>query len=191
MSDKREKILRAVLELFMEGGTAGLKVSAIAKRADVGKGTVYEYFRSKDDMFIGAVEFGLGLMTDMVRDKVELESTFRESFDSMVDCILEIVSRGPFLSMVSNPGSMPFTVDTVKRLKSVMENARESFLDLLGLILAKGVSEGVIKEPESENHVHALLIILTNMTMQKVRSGYTDSDGLKKFYYETCVKILN
>jgi len=191
MSDKREKILKAVLELFMEGGTAGLKVSAIAKRADVGKGTVYEYFRSKDDMFIGAVEFGLGLMTDMVRDKVELESTFRESFDSMVDCILEIVSRGPFLSMVSNPGSMPFTVDTVKRLKSVMENARESFLDLLGLILAKGVSEGVIKEPESENHVHALLIILTNMTMQKVRSGYTDSDGLKKFYYETCVKILN
>ncbi len=124
MSDKKEKILRAVLELFLENGTANLKVSEIAAKADVGKGTVYEYFSSKEDMFIGAVEYGLALMAEMIEEKVTMTATFRESFYSLLDCIFDIVLKGPFISMAANPGSMPFTGETISRLKPIIENAQ-------------------------------------------------------------------
>lgn len=191
MSDKREKILKAVLELFMENGQGSLKVSKIAERADVGKGTVYEYFKSKEDIFIGAVEYGLSLMAEMIREKVSTTATFKESFESLVDCIFDIVAKGPFLSLATNPGSMPFTAQTITRIKAVMENAQNSFMALLENIITKGVQEGVVSPPASKEHVQVILVMIINMTLQRARNNSKDLESLKPFYYATCIKILS
>src|SRR5215470_6361933 len=47
-SDKREAILTAALELFVERGFFGTAVPEIADRAGVGAGTIYRYFESKE-----------------------------------------------------------------------------------------------------------------------------------------------
>jgi TetR/AcrR family transcriptional regulator, repressor of fatR-cypB operon len=46
--DKREAILEAALELFVERGFFGTAVPEIAERAGVGAGTIYRYFESKE-----------------------------------------------------------------------------------------------------------------------------------------------
>lgn len=46
--DKREVILEAALELFVERGFFGTAVPEIAERAGVGAGTIYRYFESKE-----------------------------------------------------------------------------------------------------------------------------------------------
>jgi AcrR family transcriptional regulator len=46
--DKREAILEAALELFVERGFFGTAVPEIADRAGVGAGTIYRYFDSKE-----------------------------------------------------------------------------------------------------------------------------------------------
>src|SRR5215467_14150395 len=46
--DKREAILSAALELFVERGFYGTTVPEIAERAGVGAGTIYRYFESKE-----------------------------------------------------------------------------------------------------------------------------------------------
>jgi len=48
VSDKREAILEAALELFVERGFFGTAVPEIAERAGVGAGTIYRYFESKE-----------------------------------------------------------------------------------------------------------------------------------------------
>lgn len=48
MSDKREAILDAALELFVERGFFGTAVPEIADKAGVGAGTIYRYFESKE-----------------------------------------------------------------------------------------------------------------------------------------------
>ena len=47
---KRDAILAAALELFSERGLDATPVPAIAERAGVGAGTIYRYFRSKEDL---------------------------------------------------------------------------------------------------------------------------------------------
>lgn len=49
--DKRTKILKAALKLFPKQGFANTKVSHIAEEAGIGKGTVYSYFKRKEDIF--------------------------------------------------------------------------------------------------------------------------------------------
>lgn len=46
--DKREAILDAALELFVERGFYGTAVPELAERAGVGAGTIYRYFESKE-----------------------------------------------------------------------------------------------------------------------------------------------
>jgi AcrR family transcriptional regulator len=47
-SDKREAIMNAALDLFVERGFHGVAVPEIADKAGVGAGTIYRYFESKE-----------------------------------------------------------------------------------------------------------------------------------------------
>ncbi|MBW2564748.1 MAG: TetR/AcrR family transcriptional regulator [Deltaproteobacteria bacterium] len=56
--DKKQKtkeIAHAALKLFSIKGYAATSVGQIAKAASIGKGTVYEYFDAKEDIFIAAI----------------------------------------------------------------------------------------------------------------------------------------
>ncbi|MFP4686768.1 MAG: TetR/AcrR family transcriptional regulator [bacterium] len=57
--DIDERILRAAEVEFAEKGFYGAVVSDIADRADVGKGTVYRHFGSKEELFARIVENGV------------------------------------------------------------------------------------------------------------------------------------
>jgi len=48
VADKREAIMTAALELFVERGFFGTAVPEVAERAHVGAGTIYRYFESKE-----------------------------------------------------------------------------------------------------------------------------------------------
>lgn len=48
--DKRSALLEAALELFAENGFHGAPTSLIAERAGVGVGTIYRYFKDKDEL---------------------------------------------------------------------------------------------------------------------------------------------
>jgi AcrR family transcriptional regulator len=48
----RERILTAACELFAKRGIAAVTVDVIAAAADVGKGTVYNYFSAKEDIVV-------------------------------------------------------------------------------------------------------------------------------------------
>jgi len=54
---KRPLILQAATDIFAEQGFAAVTVAEIAERAGIGKGTVYEYFSSKDELLFAVFEW--------------------------------------------------------------------------------------------------------------------------------------
>jgi DNA-binding transcriptional regulator YbjK len=51
IENKRTQILYAAIEVFAKEGLERGKIADIAKQAGIGKGTIYEYFKSKDEIF--------------------------------------------------------------------------------------------------------------------------------------------
>ena len=51
-SEKHQAIIQAASDVFGEVGFAKARIEDIAKRASVGKGTVYEYFSSKEQLLL-------------------------------------------------------------------------------------------------------------------------------------------
>lgn len=56
----REKLLIAAQELLLEGGFSALGIQALTERADVALGTMYNYFRTREEVADAVVEILLG-----------------------------------------------------------------------------------------------------------------------------------
>jgi TetR/AcrR family fatty acid metabolism transcriptional regulator len=65
--EKKRDILMAAMRVFAQGGVVKTKMADIAAAAGIGKGTIYEYFRSKEDIFAAAYH----QMFEGVEEKIE------------------------------------------------------------------------------------------------------------------------
>ena len=63
--DKEEKkvlIISAALKVFSKSGYSKTSIQDISDFAGIGKGTVYQYFRSKEELFKSCFDFYIELM---------------------------------------------------------------------------------------------------------------------------------
>jgi AcrR family transcriptional regulator len=65
-ADIRERLFRSALELFAQKGFAETTVEDITEAADVGKGTFFNYFPSKDHILLAFGEMQLGKLEAMI-----------------------------------------------------------------------------------------------------------------------------
>ncbi len=56
---KRIEIINAAIKVISELGFEGAKIEDIAKEAGIGKGTVYEYFESKNTLFLEMIHYSV------------------------------------------------------------------------------------------------------------------------------------
>src|SRR6185369_17592190 len=73
-SGKRERILDAAVRVFAKSGFYNAKVSQIAHAAGVADGTIYLYFKSKDELLIHLFEDGMERINSGLRTALERES---------------------------------------------------------------------------------------------------------------------
>src|ERR1041384_6492491 len=66
-TDKRERILDAAEVIFAKHGFFASKVSDVAKEAGVADGTIYLYFKSKDDLLISLFEQRMTQVNEVLR----------------------------------------------------------------------------------------------------------------------------
>lgn len=71
--DKEEKkaiILEASIRVFAEKGWRNTKIADIAEAADIGKGTVYEYFHSKDELLAASFRHFMAQVETIIVDRL-------------------------------------------------------------------------------------------------------------------------
>src|ERR1700688_1405907 len=67
-SEIRERLFRAALDLFAQHGFADTTVEDITNSADVGKGTFFNYFPSKDHILLAFAEMQLAKLQSIIED---------------------------------------------------------------------------------------------------------------------------
>src|SRR6266568_1942145 len=72
---KRERILDAAIKVFAAEGFYNAKVSQIAHEAGVADGTIYLYFKSKDDLLINLFEDRMERVNANLREAIDTESS--------------------------------------------------------------------------------------------------------------------
>src|SRR5829696_5826852 len=87
--DKREAILRAAISVFAHNGYFNSKVADIAREAGVADGTVYLYFKSKEDILHCIFDRSVDEALDAARNQVKLLSDPRDKLRQIASLHLE------------------------------------------------------------------------------------------------------
>ena len=141
VADKREAILRAATRIFARKGYFQSQVADVAREAGVAAGTVYLYFRSKDDLLISIFERGMRHALDSGRALVDEVSDPRERLRRFARLHLQRLGRDRNLAVV-------FQVELRQSTKFMERFSSTLLRDYLGLIrdaIPEGQQRGLFR----------------------------------------------
>jgi TetR/AcrR family fatty acid metabolism transcriptional regulator len=138
---KREAILRAATDVFADRGFFNAQVADVARAAGVAAGTVYLYFKSKDDLLISIFERSMRDALAEGRAMVAAERDPRERLRRFARLHLGRLGRDRNLAIV-------FQVELRQSTKFMERFSATLLRDYLGLIreaIADGQRAGVLR----------------------------------------------
>ena len=110
VEDRRDKILLKALELYMVEGYANVSITDLQAALDMGRGTLYYYFKDKDELFQEVVDMFL------IKPKQRALERVREtgSIPDMIDAMLYYLNQlQEFYNQVENKNINTSNVVTV------------------------------------------------------------------------------
>jgi TetR/AcrR family transcriptional regulator, fatty acid metabolism regulator protein len=139
---KRDVILRAAIDVFAERGYFNAQVADVARAAGVAAGTVYLYFRSKDDLLISIFERGMRDALAEARAAVAGLDDPRERLRQFARLHLARLGRDRNLAVV-------FQVElrqSTKFMERFSATLLREYLGLLRTAIAEGQREGLLRD---------------------------------------------
>ncbi len=82
-------ILEAAEDVFAEQGYYHARMDAIAERAELAKGTLYYYFKSKDEIYVHLLEREIRKIHEEIRRRITGRETFLEILEMWIEFYLE------------------------------------------------------------------------------------------------------
>lgn len=132
-NSKREAIIEAAVKIFAQKGFFNAKVNDVAKAAGVADGTIYLYFKNKDDLLINLfedkMEHILTRFSDSLRDIVDPIEKLRK----FIHIYFKLIEEDQQLAEV-------FQVELRQSAKFLKDYHNQKFLDYLNIIA------GIIEE---------------------------------------------
>lgn len=136
--DKRERILDAAERVFARQGFYQSRVSEIARDAGVADGTIYLYFKSKDDLLISLFESRMERVNQRMATALADQVTPTDKLMALVRTHLGLVRDNPELAEV-------LTIELRQSTKFMKEYANPrfgEFLKLVASVIAEGQERG-------------------------------------------------
>lgn len=142
-SDKRVRILSAAERVFAKRGFFAARVSEIAKDAGVADGTIYLYFKSKDDLLISLFESRMEQVNAALQAAIaEVPAEPIDQLRAFIRAYLKLVHDEPSAAEV-------LTIELRQSSKFMKEYENPQFADFLrqlGGIIAAGQDKGQLDD---------------------------------------------
>ncbi len=139
--EKRDRILRAAVKIFSRKGFFNSKVSEIARAASVADGTIYLYFKNKDDLLISLFEEKMGEVVADVRRRIAVGGNALEKLRIFIENHMDLLERDSGLVEVLQVELRQST----KFLKDYTPVKFFEYLEIISDILEEGKREGVLR----------------------------------------------
>ena len=141
VADKRDLILRAATKVFAQNGFFQSQVADVARSAGVAAGTVYLYFKSKDDLLVSIFERSMREVIAEGRAALEGVRDPAERLRRIAHLHLGRLGRDKNLAVV-------FQVElrqSVKFMERFSETYLQDYLKLIKQTIADGQQSGVFR----------------------------------------------
>lgn len=197
-TEKEICVFNGVMALSKAGKKIyNVTVQDIARAANMGKGTLYEYFSSKEEILLNTLVYFLGL-ENAKAEKISAEDIcFKDKVFALYDLIIKSFDDG--FAMVSQLAvsddmlSIPKIIsENMQHIEQVMTNRKQLIMD----ILQSGVEEGIISLDFAEDYI--IMAITANLAclnhclhLPAAVAGVCQIEQKKQYAYTLLLKSLN
>ena len=139
--DKYYSILNAAGTVFARFGLHKATISQIAQEAGVADGTIYLYFKNKNDILYQFMSFKSGRFFELMRRAVEGTDSADVKLKRLILCHLAEFQRDRDMAIIFQ-SEVRYRRDIASHIKDISK----IYLDLLTEIIEQGQNEGVLRQ---------------------------------------------
>jgi TetR/AcrR family transcriptional regulator, fatty acid metabolism regulator protein len=135
---KYKQIIDAAVVVIAENGYHQAQVSKIAKQAGVADGTIYLYFKNKEDILISLFREKMAIFVEKIEEVIAGKQTVSEKLYVMVENHCKLLSEDHHLAIVTQLELRQSNKDIRVKINDVLKG----YLQLVDKILISGVESG-------------------------------------------------
>ncbi len=193
--EKQEKVIRSAISEFLKHGFEKANVGAIAKQAGVAKGSIYQYFENKKELFVFAVNWSMSLLMNKYQKNVAMNIDIFTYFYE---------TAAPLLQMLREEREAAVFVQEVflGKYGSVKDQSMTAMLkaadDFVLKLVQQGKENGSIRR-DIDDHTLVLFLVAVSMKLKenllnKAKSAGDDiiDGGFEKYmcYIKDMMELL-
>ncbi len=145
----RKAILEAAVRLFSEKGFENTRIEELAQAAGIGKGTIYSYFKTKNDILFAFCEDGIELMHQEYRDKADPDAPLLEQLMTIFKAEFSYVCKNREFGRLYMQETFFPEASEAKRHRE-LDN---KYFDLLFPILERAKMRGELRQDTDLLHI--------------------------------------
>lgn len=168
-NDKYQRILEAAVKVFAERGFHESTISQIAKEAGVADGTIYLYFKNKEDILVQFFNYKTRQVFTLFREAVDAGESAEGKLRNLIGRHLGEFQQDRHMAIL-------YQAETHRTTRMAEEQIREMsklYLDLVAEIVERGQQEGAIRRDLYLGLVKRLII----GAVDEVINTWLHSDG--------------
>lgn len=139
---KYGQIIEAALQVIAENGYHASQVSKIAKKADVADGTIYLYFKNKEDILISVFKERMGSFIKQIEYKIKQEPTADKQLLALIESHFTQLSENKHLAIVTQLELR----QSKPKLREEINNVLRAYLDIIDLVIQNGIDENFFRK---------------------------------------------
>ena len=188
---KKQEILQAAIRVFAKEGIPNTNIIHIAEEAGIGKGTIYEYFRSKDEIINETFNNFLSKFNVAEFEALTQIENPIEKLLFVVDGWMTVLIQSPDETRVI----IEFWADSsrLRKMDRIDELARlyTNYRDFLESIISKGIQKGLIRGLDSMAMASLIAGTLDGITLHWIlNKDLFHIEDVVELYKENLVRSL-
>ncbi len=167
--DKRQKILDTAIEEFASKGFRTANVNIIAKNADISIGSMYNYFASKDDLFLTILDYGYDLLHEAIGNVNLQDGDIYAKIENLLKAAQSYALKYPELNQIYLDLSTEGLSHISERLSKKIETISSNYYKEL---IRQGKKDGTVNKDLDENVAIFCMDNLIMMIQYSFTSNY-------------------
>ncbi len=139
---KYEQIIEAAVKVIAQNGYHNSQVSKIAKEAGVADGTIYLYFKNKEDILVSLFQEKMGAFIQKIEDELAGETSIEEKLLLLIVMHLQQLEADHSLAIVTQLELRQSNIELRNRINEVLKG----YLKLIDTVILLGIKEGLFSE---------------------------------------------
>lgn len=195
---RKDEILDALIIIFRKQGIGrDFTMAQLAKEVNIGKSTIYEYFKTKDEVLQQAIFRVIDESVKMIKEREVVDGNFEELFKTELETLFNIAYNSRFLFNLISPTfkkqmKSAHRDEMSKKVSGISDFYKQRFMS----IFLKGIAEGKLDPLLLKENSLVVTSMITGSIVSLANSNIPIAENLdvKEYIeklYNAIIKISN